>query len=224
MATFYKDARQIYRLAALDGLEWLEYGFGTRAADPWTEGPLVLLRQVHSAVCWRVNRVPDKQPAGDALLTSVPGLVLAIRTADCLPILMADPRRQAVAAVHAGWRGTAAEVSIKAIEALRSHFGSRPEDLEVAIGPGICAGCYEVGPKVARRFGAWLPDLVDASGPVALDLAELNRLHLLTAGVPPGNVHFGAPCTACLKAEFHSYRRDGSQAGRMLSVIGIRPR
>jgi len=224
MATFYKDSRQVYRLRELDAFEWLDHGFGTRMAGEWARPPVVLLRQLHSAVCRVVDRVPEERLTGDALLTSVPGLMLAVRTADCLPILIADPRRRAVAAVHAGWRGTAARVSVKAVEALGSHFGCRPDDLAVAIGPGICAGCYEVGAEVARQFRDWDSTLGDVSGPVALDLAEINRLQLMGAGVRADKVHLGAPCTACSHTEFHSYRRDGSSAGRMLSAIAIKPR
>ena len=224
MATFYKDTRQVYRVRELDRFPWLDYGFGTRASGAWAEGPRVLLRQVHSAVCLRVDRVPRERPAGDALLTATPGLLLAIRTADCLPILIVDPRRPAVAAVHAGWRGTALAVSARTVQALARDFASRPEELEVAIGPGIGACCYQVGPEVARQFGAWLPELAEAAGPVRLDLAEVNRRQLIQAGVPPANLHVGAACTACSAAEFCSFRRERSKAGRMLAAIGIRPR
>jgi len=184
----------------------------------------VILRQIHSDVCLRVEQVPHEHPAGDALLTSVPGLVVAIRTADCLPILIVDPRHRAVAAVHAGWRGAAAAVAAKAVQALAREFGGQPEEVEIAIGPGICGRCYEVGPEVARRFAAWLPELAEVAKPVLLDLTEVNRRQLLGAGVSPGGLHLGAPCTACSSDEFHSYRRQGPRAGRMLSGIGIRPR
>ena len=224
MATFYKDSRQVYRVGELARLEWLECGFGTRASGRWTEGSVVSPRQVHSDVCLLVDRVPEEPPASDALLTSTPGLLLAVRTADCLPILIVDPRCRAVAAVHAGWRGTAGAVSARAVQEMARHFASRPEELQVAIGPGICGRCYEVGPEVARRFSPWLPELADASRPLLVDLAEVNRRQLFAQGVPLGSIHTGAPCTACSEAEFYSYRRERANAGRMLSAIGIRPR
>jgi YfiH family protein len=137
---------------------------------------------------------------------------------------MVDPRRQVVAAVHAGWRGSAAAISAQAVGALAREFGSRPGDLEVSIGPGICGLCYEVGPEVARRFGVWLPELEGVSRPVRLDLTEINRRQLVEARVNPVRLHLGAPCTACSAEEFHSHRRQGPKAGRMLSGIGIKPR
>jgi len=221
MATFHQDSRRVYRVRELDHLDWLEHGFGTRAAGEWVDSGVVSLRQVHSAVCHRVAEVPPRPPTGDALLSSTPGLLLAVRTADCLPILIVDERLRAVAAVHAGWRGSAEAVSSRAVQAMAEEFGSRPEDLHVALGPGICGGCYEVGPEVARRFAAWIPQLAEVAGPVRLDLAEVNRLQLVEAGVAPSRIYQGAFCTCCGGAEFCSYRRERSGAGRMLSVVGI---
>jgi len=224
MATFYLDSRRVYRVRELDHLDWLEHGFGTRAAGEWVNSGVVSLRQVHSAVCHRVTEAPTHPPTGDALLSSTPGLLLAVRTADCLPILIVDERRRAVAAVHAGWRGSAAALSSKAVQAMAEEFGSQPEDLQAAVGPGICGGCYEVGPEVARRFAAWMPQLAEVTSPVHLDLAEVNRLQLVQAGVPPDRIFQGAPCACRGGAEFWSYRRERSEAGRMLSVIGIKRR
>ena len=221
---FHQDSRQLYRVSEFDRLEWLEHGFGTRASGYWVRTNLVKLRQMHSHVCLCVDRAPGAPLAGDALLSATPGLLLGIRTADCLPILIADPRHKAVAAVHAGWRGSALGVAAKAVQALALHFSSRPEDLQAALGPGICGRCYMVGPEVARSFGAWFPELAEASGPTHLDLVEVNRRQLIQAGLPPQCIYQGAPCTACTPAEFYSYRRDRSESGRMLSVIGVRPR
>ncbi len=224
MAAFYQDPRQVYRVAELERLDWLEHGFGTRASGHWAEGSLVTLRQVHSDVCLRVDRLPPARPAGDALLTSAAGLLLGIRTADCFPILMADPRHRAVAAVHASWRGSALRVAAKAVQALAAHFSSRPDELWAAMGPGICGCCYRVGPEVARQFAGWLPALAGASGPTLLDLAEVNRRQLVEAGLAPERILLGAPCTHCTPEGFYSYRREPSNPGRMLSVIGVRPR
>lgn len=157
---------------------------------------------------------------GDALVTITPGQFVAIRTADCLPILIADERLHAVAAVHAGWRGTVAGVAVAAVREMESRFGSRPEDLHVAIGPGIGACCYEVGPEVAAEFRAIFSE-EELSGR-KIDLAEANRRQLVAAGVTRDRIRSGAQCTFCTPQEFYSYRREKEQAGRMLSGIGIR--
>jgi hypothetical protein len=124
---FYKDSRQIYRVTELDSLPWLVHGFGTRLARvPALYGNVATLRQVHSAACVLAAGRGGGLGEGDALLENTPGSVVAVKTADCLPILLVDERHRAVAAVHAGWRGTVA-------------------------GIGKC--CYEVGPEVAAQFG-----------------------------------------------------------------------
>ena len=114
---------------------------------------------------------------GDALLEDQPGSVVAVKTADCIPILLVDERRRAVAAVHAGWRGTAARIAADAVAAMGERFGTRPEDLHAAIGPGIGACCYEVGPEVAAQFGG--------QGRGHIDLTAANRRQLEEAGVTP---------------------------------------
>ncbi len=116
------------------------------------KAPLVTLRQVHSDVIWRVDG-PCKEPfVGDGLITATPGLLLAIQTADCLPIILVDRKRRAVGVFHAGWRGTVKRIAEKGVSAMRLHFGSRPGDLIAAIGPGIHGCCYEVGEEVRGKF------------------------------------------------------------------------
>jgi YfiH family protein len=150
----------------------------------------------------------------DALLEDTPGAVVAVRTADCIPILLADARHRAVAAVHAGWRGTVAGIVGHAVEAMRQRFGTWPEDLHAAIGPGIGKCCYEVGPEVAAHFGA--------AGRSHIDLTEANRSQLVAAGVEPARVYVAGLCTMCHPDEFHSFRRDHEAAGRMYSFAGVR--
>jgi YfiH family protein len=193
-------------------LAWLDHGFGTRhAAVP---EPLATLHQVHSAVCvdacGRAGRVGE----GDALLSDTPGLLVGVRTADCVPILLADETHRAVAAVHAGWRGTVQRIAAHAVEALRARFGTAPAELHAAIGPGIGPCCFEVGPEVAAEFGM--------AGRVKIDLAAINRTQLIEAGVPPERIYSARLCTMCLPEEFHSFRRDRERAGRMISRIGVR--
>jgi YfiH family protein len=212
---FYKDSHQIYRVPELDELAWLEHGFGTRLADiPGTIENLTTLKQVHSATCVVAAGPAGPLGEGDALLENRPGSAVAIKTADCIPILLADPRHRAVAAVHAGWRGTVAEIARHAVDAMRRHFETRPEDLHAAIGPGIGKCCYEVGPEVAQHFGE--------TSRAHIDLVEANRQQLRAAGLAGGRIYAAALCTMCLPGEFHSYRRDRDAAGRMFSFVGIR--
>jgi YfiH family protein len=213
---FYRDSRQIYRVPELDAFPWLEHGFGTRLASvPELYEQLATLKQIHSAECVAAAGRTGVVGTADALLESTPGSVVAVRTADCIPILLVDESHRAVAAVHAGWRGTVAQIVQRAIEAMHQRFGTDPAHLHAAIGPGIGKCCYEVGPEVAAHFGE--------QGRTHIDLPEANRRQLLQAGVTAGRVHASNLCTMCRPEEFHSYRRDREAAGRMHSFAGIRP-
>lgn len=208
---FHRDPRHFYRAPALDALPWLVHGFGTRYADvPALVHPLATLRQIHSATCVAAAGRDGVLGEGDALFDNTPGAAVAVKTADCIPILLADRRHRAVAAVHAGWRGTVARIGSAALAAMRERFGTEPADVVAAIGPGIGACCYEVGPEVAAQFGR--------QGRVHIDLAEENRRQLEEAGVPV--IEVARLCTRCLD-EFHSFRRDATDAGRMHSFIGV---
>jgi len=114
--------------------------------------PLITLRQVHSDVIWRVDGPHDEPLAGDGLITATPGLLLAIQTADCLPIILVDRKRRAVGVFHAGWRGTVKRIVEKGVGFMQLHFGSRPSDMIAAIGPGIHGCCYEIGEEVRTKF------------------------------------------------------------------------
>lgn len=160
---------------------------------------------------------------GDALITVTPGRFLSVRTADCIPILLVDERQRAVAAVHAGWRGTVQEIAAKTAAALAACFGSRMEDMAVAIGPGICGKCYTVGPEVASQLRPWFPERSDLDRQTTVDLTEANRRQLIAAGVPAARIFAGAPCTFCSAVEFHSFRRTGDRKGRMISGVAISP-
>jgi YfiH family protein len=191
---------------------WLEHGFGTRLAPATQEG-MASLKQIHSNLFLVAERPSGCAGEGDALLTARPGWAVSVRTADCLPILLADPVRRAVAAVHAGWRGTAARVAASALEGMRAHYGTRAEHVIAAIGPGIGACCYRVGAEVARLFGR-----TEAG---CIDLAEANRCQLRDAGVREERIEVLAACTYCDAARFYSYRREGERAGRMISFIRV---
>lgn len=183
-------------------------------------GRLFLLKQVHGA---RLVRAPwDGAPEADGALADGPGLLLGIETADCLPVLVVDPRRRALAAAHAGWRGAALGIAGRAVEALVAA-GSRAEDLVAALGPCIGPCCYEVGEDVRAAFGASADGLF-LSGPAGkphFDLRAASVRQLEAAGVPPGAIAHVDECTRCNPELYHSYRRDGKGAGRMISFAGF---
>lgn len=188
---------------------WLEHGFGTRAAN-LDQAAMASLKQIHSSTVL-LGQGAGCVGEGDALVTSVAGLPVSVRTADCFPILLADPETRAVAAVHAGWRGTAARIVQSAIARMKAEFGTDARNIRSAIGPGIGKCCYEVGEDVARRFG------MEQSG--KLDLAVENTNQLIEAGVQPAHVDRVGGCTFCNAANFFSWRRDRECAGRMVSFI-----
>jgi len=193
----------------LASIKWLNHGFGTRV-DTLSQEQMASLRQIHSAVVWAAER-PGCAGEGDALVSASAGVVVSVRTADCYPILLADERNRAVAAVHAGWRGTAARIVPATIQEMRLRFGTELADLSVAIGPGIGGCCYEVGADVARQFG-----LETAR---RIDLAEMNHRQLVDMGISADRIDVMGGCSRCDQHLFHSYRRDGVRAGRMISFI-----
>jgi YfiH family protein len=222
-------------LPALEAIPGLAHGFEQRLGPPgWEDrettrarvsaalaarGRLLLLHQVHGIA---VLAAPwEGRPEGDAATADRAGLLLGIETADCLPVLLVDPRRRAVAAAHAGWRGTAAEVARKAVEALRAQ-GSRPQDLLAALGPAIGQCCYEVGEEVRAAFGAEGAAFFRPGprGRPQLDVRAANRAQLEGAGLGAGAIHDLADCTFCRADLYHSYRREGAGAGRMISFVG----
>jgi polyphenol oxidase len=209
---FYKDSGHIYRVREFEALGWLIHGFGTRLSSIPTDS-VTTVKQIHSANCIFAEGRTGNLGQGDALLDNTPGKALAVKTADCVPILLADERLRAVAAVHAGWRGTVAGIAQRAVESMRQRFGTDPADLSAALGPAIGGCCYEVGPEVAAHFGQ--PQRA------RIDLIEANRRQLLAAGLAARRIHSACLCTMCHADEFHSYRRDGDVAGRMYSFIGI---
>jgi polyphenol oxidase len=212
---FYRDPEQIYRVSELDAFPWLIHGFGTRLADiPAQFAQLATLKQIHSSSCVAAGGRSGVLGEGDALLENTPGGVVAVKTADCIPVLLIDERVRAVAAVHAGWRGTAARIAPGTVAAMRQRFGTRADDLHAAIGPGIGKCCYEVGPEVAAQFGG--------QGRVHIDLAAENRRQLEEIGVTPSRIYASNLCTMCRAGEFHSFRRDQEAAGRLHSFAGIR--
>jgi len=208
---------------------------------------LVSLLQFHSDAIMQFEVEPTEPARADGSVTKSGGLLLAVQTADCVPILLVDPKNRAVAAVHAGWRGTLARIVEKAIGRMQMQFGSRAADLLAAIGPAIGGCCYEVGTEVAAAFSGqfsnaaeffdelrtgdepnplqWLNMMPPGHQPppkkVLLDLPKANRLQLEAAGVPAANIFVSDLCTGCRRDLLFSYRKEGAQSGRMMAVIGI---
>lgn len=230
---------------------------------------LAVVRQIHSSLVFQVERARHSQlrylpssyrsddssqeSCGDALITQAPGVLLSIRTADCLPILIADPETRAVAAIHAGWRGLLGRIVEKTVSEMRRSFDSEPRHLLAALGPSIRSCCYEVGSDVVDAFcGAFVdsdrffrkwpgpqeqPPRVPASPSLApphrahhsgsglcLDLSAAALDQLQGAGVPKAHVETCDLCTSCRNDLFFSYRKEGNRAGRMMAVIGIKRR
>jgi YfiH family protein len=191
------------------------------------EGRLITcVRQVHGDTILDVALpAPKIAGEGDALATDQRGVLLGIRTADCVPVLIVDPKRRVCAAVHAGWRGTLAGIAGKTVAHLRARYGCEPRDLHAALGPAIGRCCYEVGAEVIEAFrsamGKRLDPFFDRRGEKGcLDLRGLNRLQLGDAGVSPDRTLAIGPCTACAVDRFYSYRKGGQTEGRQLSFVG----
>jgi polyphenol oxidase len=221
---------------------------GKSRSQPHTD--VITLRQVHSDIIHCVNSVPPETLTGDGLLTVTPGLLLAIQTADCLPVILVDTRRRAVGVFHAGWRGTLNRIVEKGVGEMQRIFSSTPRDLKAAVGPGIHGCCYEVGEEVLEKFesqfayAASLFREVKTSDPVRekypllflsarppgrnisskkflLDLVEANRRQLVEASVPARSIEVSPLCTNCRTDLLFSYRAESGKTGRMMAVVGI---
>lgn len=197
------------------------------------ELPLAILRQVHSDRVFKASKVLlADPPQGDGWVTDEPELLVAIQTADCLPVLLVDPQQRVVAAVHAGWRGTIQRIAAKAVHRMQAEFGSHPGNCLAVVGPAIRRCCYEVGEEVVEAFAKEFEpsaglfsetpgSKATRSNSQCVDLAEACRSQLLDAGMVAEKIFTDGPCTACEKERFFSHRADAGKAGRMMSVIGI---
>ena len=211
----FELVQNVYRARPLLQFDWLEHGFGNRLYQ-WPVS-VTVLRQIHSDIAVNAD-LEGCPPEGDALLSGGPKV--GVKTADCVPILLVDERHRSVAAVHAGWRGTVARIAQKAIGRMSERWGTKTQDLHAAIGPGIGVCCYEVGPEVSAQFVKLFPERGDLGQRTKIDLVEANRRQLAQAGVAAERIYAANLCTFCDAAQFHSFRRDGEAAGRMLSFIG----
>jgi YfiH family protein len=216
--SLYRDASGLWKSTLLDGQTWLAHAFGTaRATPPYA---YLLLKQVHGTT---VRHARDHQPdcAGDALIAAEPGQFVAVKSADCIPLLLADPVTRQIAAVHGGWRGTQAGIATAAVQALCAA-GAHPEDLLAAAGPCIRVCCFEVDADVAVLFRDIFPERTDLWERTHLDLIEATRRQLSGCGLLAHHLDLDGPCTVCGGREFHSWRRDRQTGARMESAIGRR--
>jgi YfiH family protein len=213
--------------------------------------PMVTTRQIHSDLIHWVSWPPAQPPAGDGLITCTPGLLLAVLTADCFSVILVDAPKKAVGVFHAGWRGTMKRIVEKGVGEMRRRFGSRPSELNAALGPGIRECCYQVGPEVREQFEGRFsyadslfresresdperrkypllflnqraPGHGELPNKIFLNLAEANRCQLLDAGITAKNIFDLGLCTSCRPDLFFSYRAEKGGTGRMMAVVGIR--
>ena len=224
-----------------------ELGVGGKRA--W---PIVTLRQIHSDLIHCVDSLPEQGLVGDGLITATPGILLAIQTADCLPVIVADTKRRAVGVFHAGWRGTVKRIVEKGVGEMQRWFGSKPRELVAAIGPAVHECCYTVGEEVRENFRSQfeyadsLFHEVKESDPVRekypllfltarapghstlpvnifLNLVEANRRQLLDAGMIASNIDASPLCTSCRTDLLFSYRAQHGITGRLMGVAGVKP-
>lgn len=228
------DKLGVLRVGRWADWSWLIHGFSTRSTGDFLDWPsddeicekfgaapvgTAMLKQVHSGRCVRADRAwSGARPEADAVCTNRPWVLVGVRTADCVPVLLVDPHRRAVAAVHAGWRGASARVLPSAIESMASEYGCKPTDIEAAIGPGIGPCCFEVGEEVADQFSE---EFVDRDGPKPhVDLVGILAAQLQQSGVDRYATAGG--CTSCDLDRYFSHRAERGDTGRMLALVGLR--
>ncbi len=195
------------------------------------DAPLATCRQVHSAVVRAVRSdadLGDTTTECDAVTMQRPGALLGIKTADCVPVLVADRRTGAVAGIHAGWRGAASRIVERGFASMVALWKTQRDDCIAAVGPSICAECYEVGSEVTARFRTEFPYadarlISNVHGDKAhVDLKTACAVQLELCGLAPENIFITDSCTMCENDLFPSYRVEGARAGRLLSVVGKR--
>jgi polyphenol oxidase len=219
--------------------------------SPRSVWPIVSARQIHSDLIHCVSGIPREPLSGDGLVTNTTGILLAVLTADCLPVILVDAKTRAVGVFHAGWRGTVKRIVEKGVGEMQRWFGTRPQDLRAAIGPGIRGCCYQVGPELKSKFESQFGyadslfretkerDEIHEKYPllfltsrapghsvlpkqIFLDLGEANRRQLIDVGVPAKNITDLGLCTSCHTELFFSHRAEKGVTGRMMAAVGIR--
>jgi YfiH family protein len=191
--------------------EWLFSKMNTQ------ERCVAYAEQCHSSVCSFVSE-PGIYPKCDALITDKKNLVLSVSIADCVPILLFDPEKRIISAVHAGWRGTAKRIVMASVALMKEKFHVHPENIMAYIGPAAGSCCYEVGDEVSVMFRN---KIVSSNGKSKIDLKSENKSQLRTSGLLENNIEMSPLCTVCSEGRLHSFRRDGNASGRMLAVIAM---
>jgi purine-nucleoside/S-methyl-5'-thioadenosine phosphorylase / adenosine deaminase len=224
----------VITIPRLDRIPFVRHGFGDLS---WGEKDLrrladrlgfklLFLNQVHSDVVRFIDQVPQRKLRGDAAVTRLPGLLLAIKTADCLPVILVEEKRRVVAAVHCGWKGTSERLLEKVVLGMKERYLVGPGAILAAFGPCIGENCYEVGRDVRRAFSdsgfpaSLFRPVSGRRGQYLFDLRTANRLQLLKLGIKPENILALDICTHC-DPRYPSYRRDRDECGRMLTFIGL---
>ncbi len=195
---------------------------------------LVMTNQVHGTVIRTVSASDGKadpydreEYACDGLITNVPGLALTIFSADCISVLLYDPVRRVIAAVHAGWRGTAGDIVGKAARQMRADYGCRPEEILAAVGPGISQCCFETHADVPEAMTAALGGLAEphmislGNGKFKVGLKEINAALLARAGLRPDHIEVSGDCTACLPEKYWSHRVTQGQRGSQAAILQL---
>lgn len=190
-------------------------------------GGFLTVQQVHGDKIAVINGdVPDSQcyPGYDGIISNRQGLVIAVKTADCLPIFLVDAKKRVIGAIHAGWRGTAMGIAVRAVDVFVKKFSSSPSDILAVIGPSIGPCCYEVDEKVFNAMAERKEDMdffkeTGQKGKWMLDLTMANTSQLREAGLSPGNIASAMTCTSCNREKFFSHRGDGSNTGRQINFL-----
>lgn len=216
--------------------EGIEYFF-----NPGEEGlekirePLCRVKQVHGCGLRVVEPLDQRELSGpdyarhsyDGMITDLPGLFLTVYSADCLPFLFFDPEKKVIAAVHAGWKGSFLDICGAAVRKMAERFRSDPGDIRTVCGPSIHACCFEIRQDVAgmfyEKYPGWKDLLSERGEKMTFDLHGLNRRQLATQGVSEAHIQISPVCTFCDPRRLPSYRRDGAQAGRLISGILLKP-
>lgn len=230
VSDFQRDALNLggYSEDAAENIEENRRRFLAQFDGTWS---LASVWQVHGCEISNILSVPDPNAEldrCDALLGQITGVFAGVKTADCVPVLLGDPKTGAYAAVHAGWRGTLAQIVVKAVDSMTERFGSDPADVLAAIGPSAGVCCYEVGEEVIDAFTAQSADATELfqptrTGYARIDLPQANLNQLVNAGVPAAQIQVAPICTICRTDLFFSYRNEKKlhgKTGRLLSVIG----
>lgn len=230
VSDFQRDALNLggYSEDAAENIEENRRRFLAQFPGSWS---LASVWQVHGCEISNILTVPDPDAEldrCDALMGQIPGVFAGVKTADCVPVLLGDPKTGAYAAVHAGWRGTLAEIVAKAVRSMTERFGTDPADLLAAIGPAAGGCCYEVGEEVITGFTEHFTDAGELfeparAGHARIDLPLANFKQLVRAGVPAAKIQTAPICTICRTDLFFSYRNEKKlhgKTGRLLSVIG----